>query len=79
MHQKQQDGLNGNITVTLFDPFIDPFFSKHYRPIVISTTFSKLLEIRILEQCGEHEFDNLQLGLCQVGVQQWRQQLATML
>ena len=43
-------------------PNIDPTIPKNCRPIVISTTFSKLLEIHILKQCGEHEFHDLQFG-----------------
>ena len=41
---------------------IDPTNPKNYRPIVISTTFSKLLEIHILQESGEHEFHDLQFG-----------------
>ena len=43
-------------------PNIDPSIAKNYRPVVISTTFSKLLEVHILEQCGEHEFHDMQFG-----------------
>jgi len=41
---------------------IDLTIPNHYRPIVISTTFSKILEIHILKKCGEHEFHDLQFG-----------------
>ncbi len=41
---------------------IDPSAAKSYRPVTISTTFSKLLEIYILEECGEHTFHDLQFG-----------------
>ena len=36
-----------------------------YRPIVISTTLSKNLEIHILDQCGDHKFNDLQFGFVQ--------------
>jgi hypothetical protein len=35
---------------------------KNYRPIVLSTTFSKVFEIQLLKECGEHEFHDLQFG-----------------
>ena len=41
---------------------IDPSLPKNYRPIVISTTFSKLLELIILDHCSGHEFSDLQFG-----------------
>ena len=43
-------------------PNIDPSVAKNYRPVVISTTFSKVLEIHMLDICGEHEFHDLQFG-----------------
>ncbi len=35
----------------------------NYRPIVLSVTFAKLLEIHILEESGEHEFHDMQFGV----------------
>ncbi len=52
----------GLLVPLLKKPNIDPIIPKHYRPIVISTTFSKLLEVHILRVCGEHEFHDLQFG-----------------
>ena len=52
----------GLLIPLLKKPHIDPSMAKNYRPIVISTTFSKLLEIHILQMCGEHEFHDLQFG-----------------
>jgi hypothetical protein len=52
----------GLLIPLLKKPNIDPTIPKHYRPIVISTTFSKILEIHILRECGEHEFHDLQFG-----------------
>ena len=52
----------GLLIPILKKPNIDPTVAKHYRPIVISTTFSKILEIHLLSMCGEHEFHDLQFG-----------------
>jgi hypothetical protein len=52
----------GLLIPILKKPNIDPTIAKHYRPIVISTTFSKILEIHLLSMCGEHEFHDLQFG-----------------
>ena len=52
----------GLLIPLLKKPNIDPSMPKNYRPIVISTTSSKLLEIHILRECGEHEFHDLQFG-----------------
>ena len=41
---------------------IDPTVSKNYRPILLSTTFSKVFEIQLFKECGEHEFQDLQFG-----------------
>ena len=54
--------LQGLLIPLLKKPNIDPALPQNYRPIVISTTFSKLLEILILESCNEHEFHDLQFG-----------------
>ncbi len=52
----------GLLIPLLKKPNSDPSIPKNCRPIVISTTLSKILEIHILEQCGEHEFHDLQFG-----------------
>jgi hypothetical protein len=52
----------GLLIPLLKKPNADPTVPKNYRPIVISTTFSKLLEIHLLSMCGEHEFHDLQFG-----------------
>ena len=52
----------GLLMPILKKPNIDPSVPKNYRPIVISTTFAKLLEVHILHECGEHEFHDLQFG-----------------
>ena len=35
---------------------------KNYRPIIVSTTFSKLAELCILDECNECTFSDLQFG-----------------
>ena len=52
----------GLLIPLLKKPNVDPAIAGNYRPIVISTTFSKLLEVHILEACDEHEFHDLQFG-----------------
>jgi len=52
----------GLLIPLLKKPNSDSTIPKNYRPIVISTTISKLIEIHILQQCGEHEFHDLQFG-----------------
>ena len=41
---------------------IDPTIPKHYRPITVSITISKLLEYHILDKCVSHEFSSSQFG-----------------
>ena len=36
--------------------------ANHWRPITVSSTFSKLLELYVLEECSSHEFSDLQFG-----------------
>ena len=52
----------GLLIPLLKKPNVDPTLPQNYRPIVISTTFSKILEILILETCNEHDLDLLSLG-----------------
>ena len=54
--------MTGLLIPLLKKPHSDPSVPKNYRPVVISTTFSKLMEIHILENCGIHEFHDLQFG-----------------
>ena len=41
---------------------LDPAVIKNYRPVIISTSLSKLIEKYILEQCNEHDFNDMQFG-----------------
>ena len=36
--------------------------AKNWRPITVSSTFSKLLELYVLEECCNHDFSDLQFG-----------------
>ena len=36
--------------------------AKNWRPITVSSIFSKLLELYVLEECSSHEFSDLQFG-----------------
>ena len=42
-------------------PNSDPSVAKNYRPVVISSTLAKLIEVHILRECN-HEFHALQFG-----------------
>ena len=50
---------------------IDPSLAHHYRPITVSTTFSKLLELYIIDNCHGHVFDPLQFGFIDGREQIW--------
>ena len=41
---------------------LTPSNPRNYRPIIMSTTFSKLLELHILNSSNEHSFDPMQFG-----------------
>ena len=56
---------SGLLVPLLKKPNSDPTLPNNYRPVVISTTFSKILEIHILKECNDHEFDDLQFGFVQ--------------
>ena len=58
----------GLLIPLLKKPNSDPSIAKNYRPIIISTTFSKLIEIHMLEQCMIFNLD-----LSPIGAQQWPQ------
>ena len=36
--------------------------ARNWRPIVISSTFSKILELYVLDQCKQHNFSEMQFG-----------------
>ena len=52
----------GVLVPLLKKPTLDPSVPNNYRPVTISSTLSKLLEVYILEVCGHHDFNDLQFG-----------------
>lgn len=52
----------GMLVPILKKPSCDSSKPESYRPITISSTFAKLLEMHILEQCSFHRFNDLQFG-----------------
>ena len=52
----------GLLIPILKKPNIDPTLPKHYRPITISVTISKLFEHHILDTCLDHDFSTSQYG-----------------
>ncbi len=52
----------GILIPLLKKPSCDPSIAKNYRPVVVSTTFTKLLEMFVLEEGGCHDFDDAQFG-----------------
>lgn len=53
---------HGILIPLLKKPTCDPTVPNNYRLVVVSTTFSKILEIYVLEECGYHDFDDSQFG-----------------
>ena len=44
---------------------LDPEVPKNYRPIIVSSAISKILELYIMDQCQGHEFSKCQYGFIQ--------------
>ncbi len=59
-----QSFAKGLFIPILKKPNADPTCAANYRPITISVTFAKLLEIHMLAECGEHEFYDLKICFC---------------
>ena len=55
----------GLIIPILKKPTCNPSIPNNYRPVVISTSFSKLMEMFILEECNFHDFHDSQFGFVQ--------------
>ena len=51
----------------------DAAVPKNWRPVVISLTLSKLLEVYILDAVSGHDFDELQFGFLKAEELTWRQ------
>ena len=54
--------LNGLIIPLLKKPTLDPAEPKNYRPITLSCTLSKILELYILDVSDQNIFNDLQFG-----------------
>ena len=52
----------GVLVPLLKKPTLDPSVPKNYRPVTISSTLSKLLELYVLELTEGHELSDLQFG-----------------
>ena len=52
----------GILSPILKKPTLDPTAAKNYRPIIVSTTMSKLLEYIILDSVSHHPFHKSQYG-----------------
>ena len=52
----------GVLVPLLKKPTADPSVAKNYRPIVVSSVLSKLMEMYILEECECHDFEDCQFG-----------------
>ena len=52
----------GILIPLLKKPQADNAIARNYRPVILSTVFSKIAEMCVLDQCSEHEFSDLQFG-----------------
>jgi hypothetical protein len=52
----------GLLVPLLKKPTLDPTLPQHYRPVTVSSTLSKILELYILDVSDCHEFSDLQFG-----------------
>ena len=53
---------NGLLTPIPKKPGCDASNPKNWRPIVVSSTLSKILEMYVLDMSSQHEFSDLQFG-----------------
>jgi len=53
---------SGLLIPLLKKPTCDPSIPKNYRPVVVSTAFSKILEMYILEECVCHDIEDAHFG-----------------
>ena len=57
------DSFNNGILVPLLKKStLDPSVAKNYRPVVLSTVFSKIMEMYILTQCADYKYNDYQFG-----------------
>ena len=52
----------GILIPILKKPTQDPSQPKNYRPIIVSNTVSKIMELYILYECNDHKFSEFQFG-----------------
>ena len=52
----------GILIPLLKKPQADPARTRNYCPVILSTVFSKIAEMCVLDQCSDHEFSDLQFG-----------------
>ena len=56
------ESTKGILVPVLKKPTLDPASSKNYRPVILSTVYSKLIEKYILQECSDFEFNDAQFG-----------------
>ena len=54
--------LAGSLVPILKKPQVDPSVASNYRPIIVSSVLSKLLEMILLDKCGDYEYSKSQFG-----------------
>ena len=53
---------NGILIPILKKPTLDPTIPKHYRPVIVSNTLSKVIEMFVVDECSESCFNDFQFG-----------------
>jgi exonuclease III len=53
---------NGLLVPILKKPTLDPTLPKNYRPITVSSIMSKIIELYIIDECSNYEFNDFQFG-----------------
>ena len=56
------ESTKGILVPVLKKPTLDLASSKNYRPVILSTVYSKLIEKCILQECSDFEFNDAQFG-----------------
>ena len=53
---------NGILIPILKKATLDPTIGKNYRPVIVSNTLSKVLEMYVVDECSDFSFNDLQFG-----------------
>ena len=53
---------NGILIPILKKATVDPTIEKNYRPVIVSNTLSKMLEMYVVDECSDFSFNDLQFG-----------------